>query len=290
MGLIWSFLLRESGRTTDFSFLGVMMWVDYFHYSFCIAEDTLFIKGVLEDDRTIPAFSLPIGSMAPERWLSTIRAYCRRHNLPLEFSAIPDYALPVFERLQPVVSTELPDWGDYLYDAQELATLRGKKMAKKRNHVNSFNSEYAGRWTFEPLSPLNCGEALAFMDVADLEGDENRSAIDERRLTRRVIEAYPLFAEHIKGGLLRIDGKVAAFTIGDVKGDTLYVHIEKADRNVRGCYEKINNEFAAYMLSCEPSIKYINREDDAGDEGLRKAKLSYHPIEFLKKHNIIFLR
>ena len=83
--------------------------------------------------------------------------------------------------------------------------------------------------------------------------------------------------------------RTVGFSIGDIKGDTLYVHIEKATRNTNGSYEAVNKAFASRMLELHPELVYVNREDDGGDEGLRQAKRSYHPIEVLK-NTISFFR
>ena len=88
--------------------------------------------------------------------------------------------------------------------------------------------------------------------------------------------------------LLLADGKVCAFTIGDVKNDTLFIHVEKATRKTEGSYEMVNAMFARHIVENYPEIRFINREDDAGDMGLRMAKESYHPHSILKKYNILF--
>ena len=93
---------------------------------------------------------------------------------------------------------------------------------------------------------------------------------------------------HLEGIILESGGRTVGFSIGDIKGDTLYVHIEKATRNTNGSYEAVNKAFASRMLELHPELVYVNREDDGGDEGLRQAKRSYHPIEVLKKYNIVF--
>lgn len=287
MSLIWQYLCQEQGRTTDFSYGGVLMWVDYFNYEYAIVSDTLFIKGCLEDDRTTPAFSLPIGQMPIALAIDMLRQYCSREGIRLEFSAIPEYAVPAFCSLNPRRLTPLTDWADYLYDAESLATLTGKKNGKKRNHVNRFMQEYPD-WSTEPLGSANADEVMAFMDIYDLEGDDNDSARAERMLTRRYIQYAATDDSHIEGMVLRANGQICAFTIGDIKGDTLFVHIEKATRHVNGSYEMINKAFAESMVQTHPQLRYINREDAAGDEGLKRAKESYHPVDLLQKYNIEF--
>ncbi len=282
---IFPYLLMENGRTTDFSYAGLLMWVDYFKYSYAIVKDTLFIKGTVENDTHVPAFSLPIGRLPLSESLEMIRDYCRNAGIKPVLSAVPEYAVQDFielgiDRIQP-----LEDWGDYLYDANMLSTLSGKKMSKKRNHVNKFDALYPDS-KIQPLTPLNADRAIEFMDTIDVEGDSTPMAVEERRMTRHLLDLIKEGDTQLEGAILDVDGEIAAFTIGDVKHDTLFVHVEKASRKFEGSYEKINKEFASLMCEKYPEIKYINREDDSGDEGLRKAKQSYHPIEILKKYNI----
>ena len=285
MEMIFHYLEMEPGRTTDFSYAGVLMWIDYFKYEYAIVKDTLFIKGVVENDTDTPAFSLPVGKLPMKESIEIIRSYCRSHNIAAVLSAVPEYALEELEEVGITSINPLEDWGDYLYDAQMLSTLTGKKMSKKRNHVNKFDSLYPDS-RLETLDASNVDKAIAFMSVIDEEGDDVPMAVEERRMTRKLLELIKEGDIRLEGGILTVGDKVAAFTIGDVKGDTLFVHVEKASRAFDGSYEKINKEFAAMMKARHPEILYINREDDSGDEGLRKAKQSYHPVEILKKYNI----
>ena len=284
---VWHFLKNEKGRTTDFSYGGILMWVDFFHYEYTIYEDTLFIKGVVENDRETPAFSLPVGALHVKDSVALLKEYCKHHDIPLEFSAVPEYALEDMRKLSPVSIEELSDWGDYLYDAQALATVAGKKMSKKRNHIHQFESRYPDFRT-EWITSDNAYLAMDFMDIFDKEGDSSEMAAAERNLSRDLISKIAHGDIHLEGMLLFADNKVCAYTIGDIKGDTLFIHVEKATRNAVGSYEMINYLFAKAMTEKYPDIKYINREDDAGDIGLRMAKESYHPLTILKKYNIIF--
>lgn len=285
---IWTFLEREPGRTTDFSYAGLFMWVDLFKYEYAVYKDTLFIKGVVENDRSLPAFSLPVGSLSLEESIGILKDYCKGEGIGLELSAVPEYAVKDLEKLDPVSIEPLEDWSDYLYDAEMLAGLKGKKMSKKRNHVNHFML-HNPEWKFEPLTAENAAEALKFMDVYESEADETFMAREESRLSRLMINMLAEGDPVMHGGILYSSpGEICGLTIGDVKGDTLYVHIEKATKKINGTYETINKEFAEHVLEVHPEVRFINREDDSGDEGLRKAKESYHPVELLKKYNIIF--
>lgn len=287
MPLIWEFLENEKGRTTDFSYGGLLMWVDFFKYEYAIYKDTLFIKGVLENDRTQPAFSLPIGRMPLQESIQVLKEYCKNEGIVAELSAVPEYAVEELQDLDVLYVELLEDWSDYLYDAGLLSTLSGKKMGKKRNHVNFFKS-HNPEWRFEPMNPQNAVKALEFMDLYEKEIDDNFMAREESKLSRKMLKAVVEGDSNLYGGVLYREGDdICAITVGDFKGDTLYVHIEKGLKEVGGSYETINHEFAAYMTGKFPEIKYINREDDSGDEGLRKAKESYHPLCLLRKYNVI---
>lgn len=287
MSVIMTYLEHAPGRTTDYSYGGLLMWVDYFNYEYCIIEDTLFIKGVVENDLSREAFALPIGRLPLSKSLGVLKTWCERHDVPLVLSAIPAEGLEMLRPFRPKAVELLTDWGDYLYDAADLAWLKGKRYSKKRNHVNQFMNSVSD-WHLDPLTPSNAIEAMKFMDIFDLEGDNTPMAIEERQLTRNMIKAIADGDKGMEGALLYAEGKVCAFTIGDRRGDTLFIHIEKATRQVPGSYEAINTLFARSMTEAYPEIKYINREDDSGDEGLRFAKESYHPVEVLKKYNVIF--
>lgn len=285
METIFHYLCMENGRTTDFSYAGILMWVDFFKYEFAIFEDTLFIKGVVENDTDTPAFSLPVGKLPLNQSLEKIREYCNHNNIPAVLSAVPEYALEELEDAGITSINPLEDWGDYLYDAEMLSTLSGKKMGKKRNHVNKFDSLYQNH-TIKQLDASNVDQAMNFMKIIDEEGDVTPMAIEERRMTRKLLEMIKEGDIRLEGAVLMVGEEIAAFTIGDVKNDTLFVHVEKASRAFEGSYEKINKEFASMMCERHPEIRFINREDDSGDEGLRKAKQSYHPTAVLKKYNI----
>lgn len=289
MNVIWPYLQQECGRTCDFSYGGLLMWEKLFHYQYAIHNETLFIKGKLESDMSRTAFSLPIGKEGLGECIKLLRRWCEYHGEEqLRFSAIPEYAIDVFSQHLPSVIKEQPAWADYLYDIIPLATLSGKKMAKKRNHFNKFKSEFPNH-IFEALGPNNINDAFELLTRLESKvTDYSAMAVAERKLTFDTLRMFASKNLPMSGGILYANNKPIALTIGDVKKDTLFIHIEKADRDIAGSYEAINKYFASYMLACFPALKYINREDDAGDPGLRKAKESYHPIALLKKYDILF--
>lgn len=287
MGQVWELARTEPGRTCDFSFGGILMWCDLFDYQYAIVRDTLFIKGRSEEDMQSVAFSLPVGKLAPRQSIPLLKQWCDARGERLRLSAVPEYALEDILALEPAGVRELDGWGDYLYDIDMLATLSGKKMAKKRNHVNQFVNLF-GEDCYERITPANLHQVEEYMRRLELEPAPSQSAAIERRLAMGVLKESEENSMNYLGGMIKADRKVVAFTIGDIKGDTLFIHIEKADRDVPGAYETINKAFAADMLSRFPQLRYVNREDDSGEEGLRKAKMSYHPVEILRKYQVDF--
>lgn len=272
-------------RTCDFTVGGLLMWADYFNYTFAILRDTLFIKGVTEDDVTRPAFSLPIGKMGLEESVGMLKEYCREHDAtPLTFSAVPEVYVEPLKMLGAARVETLDDWSDYLYDIQALVNLTGKKLSKKRNHVNRFIADNPG-YRLEPLTNANLGAVTLFYHREHLALSKPLLADVEREQTFRVLanlDSYPF-----EGAVLTTptDG-IVAFAIGEVIGDTLFVHIEKMHHEVSGAGEAINKLYAERMLAIHPNLLYVNREEDVGDPGLRYAKTSYHPAMLLRKYNV----
>lgn len=292
MESILPYLSLHKSRSCDFSYGGILMWVEMFNYEYAIFGDTLFIKGRApgqgEHTESTPTFSFPLGTMPLEKSVEVLRRYCADSALDLEFSSVPEPESKLLMELGAKKLKELPSWADYIYDATALSTLAGKKMSKKRNHLNRFMSLYPD-WNFRFMMPEDVTEVRRVIsrDV-ELEGAQTPEARNERRLADTLLVEIENGNPHLFGGLLCIGDRVAGYTIGDVVGDTLHIHVEKAERAVSGSFEAINKFFAEAMCDRFPEIQFINREDDAGDPGLRYAKQTYHPLYLLKKYNITF--
>ncbi len=174
---------------------------------------------------------------------------------------------------------------DYVYDINELADLKGKKYQRKRNHYNRFRQNFP-HYTVQPLTDalLPAVQAMAqqWFETRlqeDPEGDYHM----ERSAIRKALKYYK---ELDMESLVLLDGEeVLAFTMGSrLSEDTLDVHFEKARPDADGAYTAINCEFARYIREKDPNIGFLNREDDMGLEGLRKAKLSYYPHHLVDKY------
>lgn len=167
------------------------------------------------------------------------------------------------------------DMDNYVYSAQKLITLSGKKLHGKRNYIHRFREQYS--YAYEPLTAQNIAMIRPFVeDWYQKKAQTDPSVLLEKTALENALSQYE--ALELKGGILTVGGKVVAFSIGErLNEDTALIHFEKADTDYPGAYPMINQQFAEHEWS---GVTYINREDDMGLEGLRKAKLSYQP-EFL---------
>ena len=285
--LLRPYLMQSGSRSCDFTVGGVFMWIAYFGYEYCIWRDTLFIKGLSEDATRRTAFSLPMGALPLPQAVAAVKAYCSQKGLTPLFSAIPEEYIDAFKALGATAVEPLDSWADYIYDSHDLATLAGKRYNKKRNHVNRFEADNPG-WRLDDIDSGNIDELRTFFAALDIASEKADPAMAEyeREQCLEVLDNYSLFG--FEGALLRDgNGRIVAFTAAEPVGDTLVIHIEKMLHDVAGAGEAVNRFFAERMLERHPQLKYFNREDDAGDPGLRYAKESYHPAFLLHKYNVV---
>ncbi len=277
--LIDSYYKRYPSRNCERTFTNSYLWARRYQVTFAVVEDTL----VFRMGRNPFCFSHPTG--APEqvkKAIDTLRAYAREqggefglYNLtPVEFEELDGWYPGEFE------ITYNRDFADYVYETEKLISLQGKKLHAKRNHINKFKQEQPN-WSYEPMSVDNIEDcfqmALKWRQENGCEEDEDKNA--EMCVT---LNSLRLFEElELVGGILKVDGEIIAFTIGEeLAPDTFVTHIEKAFASVQGAYPMINQQFAEH--ACK-NYRYINREEDTGSEGLRKAKLSYRPAFLVEK-------
>jgi len=171
------------------------------------------------------------------------------------------------------------DFCDYLYDAENMKNFAGRRYSGQRNHINRFLKLY-GEYQFHKITPENLGRVLAFYEWFRQEYHKDSEFAQEE--SEKIIELLTHYETYqVVGGFITVDENIIAMAIGEKVYDTLFVHIEKADIRYHGAYQMIVREFArAYA---DETVRYINREEDMGDEGLRTSKLSYHPLQLLEK-------
>ena len=181
------------------------------------------------------------------------------------------------------------DLFEYIYDAESLRTLSGRKNKKKRNHVNTFLNLYKNRYEYKLLEKENFEECLELIDrweqnKENIESSGHKELDEEILSIKEVFENYEKLKDNVKIAGVYIDNKLEAFTIGEkINENIALIHIEKANQNIKGIYQYINQQF---LLNEFSNVKYVNREEDLGLYGLREAKLSYHPCKFIEKYSI----
>lgn len=270
-------------RTCDYTLGGIVLWTSYFGYQMTLRDDTLYIRGGREDNLAVPAFALPLGSTDFPSALRTLREFSAPADL--WFSAIPEDRLHLFADVDARVEiSELgSQWSDYLYDIRSFADLSGGAMKKKRNHVNRFHQDFPDAQLSE-LTAADCADCMALLRALGHDGTPTGRA--EYVAVSDMLDAWADYAPWFRGAVLRVGGRVAGFTVGEVKGDTLHVHIEKADHTLPGANEALASLFAARESRANPALQFLNRQDDAGDPGLRASKESWHPLRLLPKFNL----
>lgn len=282
-------LLKKSNfRGCDYTFGNSFVWSDIYEVEYCIAEGFFFRK---TGNGSKTRFVFPAGSDDICRAVELMSKYCSGLGIPLRITANKQIAENIAE-IYPNAAVKLDrDICDYVYLAEDLENLKGKKYHAKRNHLNRF---YENDWSFEPLTSENISECREMNKIwraeninecrlCALDSDE-QSKLDELCVVERSLTHYDELG--YIGGVLRVNGEVQAFTFGEPSSDDCFVvHVEKALRQYQGAYTAINREF---VKSLGGRYKYINREDDAGSENLRKAKLSYYPVFMEEKFIITF--
>ena len=232
-------------------------------------------------------YPYPIGSGDKKAVIEAVIHDSKRRGLPCRITGMTDADREELEALYPGLFTFRcdRDSSDYVYAIDDLADLKGRKFQKKRNHVNRFRAEHPN-FEVVPLTP--CNMALAQHMINDWyrirmkEDPEGDYLLENIALARACAKFDALSMEGI---LLMDGGEVLAVTMGSrMAPDTFDIHFEKARENVDGAYAAVNCEFARYLRLKYPEIAYLDREDDMGLEGLRKAKLSYNPHHLVNKH------
>lgn len=281
------FFCRRPNKTCDSVFLDSFLWREYYHVRFAISDGKA-IQWLMEEDG-VPHSAMPI---------------CDEENLAHYFYEMVDYFNQILKQPFKIYLAdeeaveylhlresddfeviEQDDLKDYLYFGDALRSLSGKKLHKKKNHLNAFLKEYEGRFEYRRLCCLDRDDVWKFLDKwREAKGDNV-----EQHLDYEVTGIHEILKNcsqlNIRMAGVYIDGQLEAFTIGSYNPleHMAIIHIEKANAEIRGLYQFINQQFLIHEF---PDAELVNREDDLGQEGLRKAKLSYNPCGYARKYLI----
>ena len=276
---ITAYTMNSCRRNCDLSFSNLCSWRFLYHTKFAIVDNFLVFKFWAGDEL---AYMMPVGEGNLEKVLNELVEDARQEGEPFCMLGVCSCMREDLEAIMPgqFGFTVDRDYADYIYLRSDLATLKGKKFQSKRNHINKFRNTYPD-YEYTPITKdriQECLELEAKWCKAN-DCDQQEGTGNERRALLYALNHFEELG--LTGGILHVNGQIVAFTFGmPINKETFGVHVEKADTNIDGAYAMINYEFANHIPE---QYIYINREEDLGIEGLRKAKLSYHPETILEK-------
>lgn len=266
---------KNPSRICEFTNGVVFLWDVDERASFCVEDGTFYMANI--SDGTAH-FNYPIGGDEAGA-LEKIRAFCLERNYKLVFRFLTAEQKEIIDSKFSTVAESDRNWADYLYSASELRNLSGRKFHGQKNHINRFARQYPNH-KFVAYSEKMEGLAYEFFEKFYGGIEKNDEVFyEEKRVFLKLLKDFS--KEELLGGVLLVNGKIVAVSFGEVVGDTLYIHFEKALREYAGSYAMINYLFANTFGQ---NVEYINREEDVGDEGLRTAKLNLHPVQIIEKY------
>ncbi len=266
-------------RLCDRTLGGAFMWRNCFSTQVAEGNGCLFLSSELETGKR--AFTVPLGDF--DKGMDLLEAHCAKTGSELVFCSVSEEEKEkILARHPEMIATENRDWFDYLYLAEKMNGFPGKKLSGQRNHLNFFLKNHTD-WHFQPIGSEEIPKVKEFfLRMSESIEKESDYYKPEKEAVWEVLDHPDLYG--FLGGMIVAEGQIVAFSFGEVVGDTLFVHIEKADRNVRGAYQVMVSEFVSHYAT--EKVLYVNREEDVGDPGLRYSKESYKPERLLKKYMV----
>lgn len=278
--LIRGYYQEYTNRTCDRTIGGSFMWRDYFHTMYALIEETLVMKCV-KDGETV--FCFPMGKNIDVA-LEEIDKYCQNEGIAPEFVSLVASEMEYLKKRYPSATViENRDWSDYLYLTTDHANFTGRKFTTQRNHINKFLKNYEN-WDFRLIDATTLPAVKEFYSDYEIRfAKSDVTAIEEQEKTNEVLDKY--FEYGFIGYALYIDDMVVGFAIGEIIGDVMFIHVEKADKSKDGVNAMLVMQFAKAF---EGKATYLNREEDVGDMGLRYSKTKYRPIDMVYKYEVNF--
>lgn len=277
-------------RASEMSFANMFMWRKNYNSRFSIINNMLCIIANPRKYKPFAFCPIPLADFDSEAFEDTVyrlKEYFDSRGWKLFFGRVEERMAENFKKCLKVKveAKKVDDVSDYLYETESLITLAGKKLSAKRNHINRFFREY-GDFEYVEISRDNFSECERIFDEWCRSNESCNCEVPEeceKWACSQLLEYWDRIPG-LKGALIKVKGKFEAFTIGEMlNDDTAVIHIEKGNADIHGIYTLINREFVARTF---PHSRFVNREEDMGIEGLRKAKQSYHPCGMVWKYNI----
>ncbi|MGL5439585.1 MAG: DUF2156 domain-containing protein [Filifactoraceae bacterium] len=284
--ILKTFYSKVEYKACEYNFITMYMWQEVYSFRYAIKGEVAVIFGEYEGEvfSTAPLCSI---NMLNEGF-QFIEELFVKLNRPMNLKAITeDIKDFVVNRYSGKLDMSFDrDSSDYVYDADKLRNLSGRKMHSKKNHFNGFVKEYGDRFSYRRLDKGDFGRCIEITERWAFSKEKDQNLIGERLAIQKVLKNYRSFPQLVVGGIY-VDNILEAFTFGDrLNKNMALVHIEKANPNIRGLYTAINKLFLENEF---PDVEYVNREEDLGIEGLRDAKLSYKPVMLVDKYQFTMM-
>lgn len=283
---VFDYYIRQHDvKISELTFTNFFAWRYFYKFRYAVIADLLCVISYPCSGE--PFAMMPVGNVNEEKFaeaFSYIKRYFIEKGIKPVFKRITRDELAFFEGRTASKDSIVfdRDNSDYLYNTSDLANLRGKKYDGKRNHINKFNRLHT--YEYVPLDDSLVDECVRIMEEWCRGKNCNcqRGDYCERMANMEILRNFKTL--DCKGALIKADGSFEAFTVGEMLNkDTAVIHIEKANNDINGLYTLVNQQFVLREWS---STTYINREQDLGKEGLRKSKLSYHPVGLIEKFTV----
>lgn len=279
---IETILKKADLKGCEYTFVNNFIWEEQYHLEIAKVEGFYCSRSGLNENLE---YTFPIGDGNLKLVIEKLMEDAKERNCPFVLRAMLKEHVEQLQAHYPdqfEYSTSRDD-SDYIYTVEKLSALSGKRLHGKRNHIARFKDNE--NWNYEPIDESNIQECIDMNRkwCEKYSCFENISLSHEACAVKKSFQYYNELC--LTGGLLRLNGEVVAYTIGEpLSSDTFVVHIEKAFADIQGAYPMINQQFV--LNECQ-DFTYVNREEDMGDEGLRKAKTSYYPEILLEKYKAV---
>ncbi|MGL5644197.1 DUF2156 domain-containing protein [Cetobacterium sp.] len=265
--------LKNKFETSDMNFTNLFLWSFSENIQYTVENEILYIKGFYEGNEYY--FSPVSKDDNKDKMIDAVKKIKEKNGKIL---FIPEIYKEFLK--EDFIVTEERDSFDYIYMQEDLAELKGRKFSSKKNKINKFKKTY--NFTYEKISRENIEDIRIFQRKWTENRKEDTIILSETMGIEELLNNYEIL--ELRGGVIKVDGKIVAYAIGEKLTENMgVIHIEKGIFDYQGSYQMINMYVAKEEFS---DVKLMNREDDFGSLGLREAKLSYQPIEFIKKYSI----